>query len=327
MALLNTKIIGCGHYLPKKILTNDDFKNFVDTSDEWIFSRTGIKQRHIAQKEELTSDLAIRASQNALDAAKLKADKIDCIIIATTTPDETFPSTATKVQNFFKIKNIPSFDIQAVCSGFIYSLQIADSFIKAKNAKRILVVGAETLSKIVDWEDRRTCVLFGDGAGAVILEATSEKKGLLSTNIFSDGSWHDSLFADGGPSINQKVGKIRMKGQDIFKQAVNKLAESTNLSIKSCGLTVNDIDWFIPHQANQRIILSTAKKIGIDENKTISTVRYHANTSAASIPLAVDWGLKEKKIINGSLLALNAIGGGLSWGASIIKYGRPDIDL
>ncbi len=319
MALLNTKIIGCGHYLPKKILTNEDFKNFVDTSDEWIFSRTGIKQRHIAQKEELTSDLAIRASQNALDAAKLKADKIDCIIIATTTPDETFPSTATKVQNFFKIKNIPSFDIQAVCSGFIYSLQIADSFIKAKNAKRILVVGAETLSKIVDWEDRRTCVLFGDGAGAVILEATSEKKGLLSTNIFSDGSWHDSLFADGGPSINQKVGKIRMKGQDIFKQAVNKLAESTNLSIKSCGLTVNDIDWFIPHQANQRIILSTAKKIGIDENKTISTVRYHANTSAASIPLALSASLSSGLIKKESVIALCAIGGGLTWGSCILK--------
>ena len=319
MALLNTKIIGCGHYLPKKILTNEDFKNFVDTSDEWIFSRTGIKQRHIAQKEELTSDLAIRASQNALDAAKLKADKIDCIIIATTTPDETFPSTATKVQNFFKIKNIPSFDIQAVCSGFIYSLQIADSLIKAKNAKRILVVGAETLSKIVDWEDRRTCVLFGDGAGAVILEATSEKKGLLSTNIFSDGSWHDSLFADGGPSINQKVGKIRMKGQDIFKQAVNKLAESTNLSIKSCGLTVNDIDWFIPHQANQRIILSTAKKIGIDENKTISTVRYHANTSAASIPLALSASLSSGLIKKESVIALCAIGGGLTWGSCILK--------
>ncbi len=319
MALLNTKIIGCGHYLPKKILKNNDFKKFVDTSDEWIFSRTGIKQRHIAEKEELTSDLAIKASQNALDSAKLKADKIDCIIIATTTPDETFPSTATKVQNFFKIQNIPSFDIQAVCSGFIYSLQIADSFIKAKNAKRILVVGAETLSKIVDWEDRRTCVLFGDGAGAVILEATSENKGLLSTNIFSDGSWHDSLFADGGPSINQKVGKIRMKGQDIFKQAVNKLAESTKLSMKSCGLTINDIDWFIPHQANQRIILSTAKKIGIDENKTISTVRYHANTSAASIPLALSASLSSGLIKKESIIALCAIGGGLTWGSCILR--------
>ena len=319
MALLNTKIIGCGHYLPKKILKNNDFKKFVDTSDEWIFSRTGIKQRHIAEKEELTSDLAIKASQNALDSAKLKADKIDCIIIATTTPDETFPSTATKVQNFFKIQNIPSFDIQAVCSGFIYSLQIADSFIKAKNAKRILVVGAETLSKIVDWEDRRTCVLFGDGAGAVILEATNENKGLLSTNIFSDGSWHDSLFADGGPSINQKVGKIRMKGQDIFKQAVNKLAESTKLSMKSCGLTINDIDWFIPHQANQRIILSTAKKIGIDENKTISTVRYHANTSAASIPLALSASLSSGLIKKESIIALCAIGGGLTWGSCILR--------
>tara|TARA_Y100000589_G_scaffold315938_1_gene340020 strand:- start:1094 stop:2050 length:957 start_codon:yes stop_codon:yes gene_type:complete len=318
--MVNSKIIGCGHYLPQKVLKNDDFKKFIDTSDEWIFTRTGIKQRHIAAEKQYTSDLAIQATKLAIQSAKIDKNEIDCIIIATTTPDETFPSTATKVQNYFKIKNIPSFDIQAVCSGFIYSLQIADSLIKAGNARKILVVGAETLSKIVDWKDRRTCVLFGDGAGAVILESTREESGLLSTKLFSDGSWHDSLFADGGPSKNQKVGKIRMNGQDIFKQAVNKLAEATELSLKECKLSVKDIDWFIPHQANQRIIVSTAKKIGIDESKTVSTVRNHANTSAASIPLALSTSINSGIIKRGHKIAMCAIGGGLTWGSCILKF-------
>ena len=318
--MVNSKIIGCGHYLPKKILKNDDFKEFIDTSDEWIFTRTGIKQRHIASEKQYTSDLAIQAAKIAIKNANIDKNEIDCIIIATTTPDETFPSTATKVQNYFKMKNIPSFDIQAVCSGFIYSLQIADSLIKAGNARKILVVGAETLSKIVDWKDRRTCVLFGDGAGAVILESTTEKRGLLSTKLFSDGSWHDSLFADGGPSKNQKVGKIRMNGQDIFKQAVNKLAEATELSLQECKLSISDIDWFIPHQANQRIISSTAKKIGIDESKTVSTVRNHANTSAASIPLALSTSIHAGIIKRDDKIAMCAIGGGLTWGSCILKF-------
>ncbi|PPR42817.1 MAG: 3-oxoacyl-[acyl-carrier-protein] synthase 3 [Alphaproteobacteria bacterium MarineAlpha8_Bin1] len=318
--MVNSKIIGCGHYLPKKILKNDDFKEFIDTSDEWIFTRTGIKQRHIASEKQYTSDLAVQAAKIAIKNANIDKNEIDCIIIATTTPDETFPSTATKVQNYFKMKNIPSFDIQAVCSGFIYSLQIADSLIKAGNARKILVVGAETLSKIVDWKDRRTCVLFGDGAGAVILESTTEKRGLLSTKLFSDGSWHDSLFADGGPSKNQKVGKIRMNGQDIFKQAVNKLAEATELSLQECKLSISDIDWFIPHQANQRIISSTAKKIGIDESKTVSTVRNHANTSAASIPLALSTSIHAGIIKRDDKIAMCAIGGGLTWGSCILKF-------
>ena len=232
--MVNSKIIGCGHYLPQKILKNDDFKKFIDTSDEWIFTRTGIKQRHIASEKQYTSDLAVQAAKIAIQNANIDKNEIDCIIIATTTPDETFPSTATKVQNYFKIKNIPSFDIQAVCSGFIYSLQIADSLIKAGNARKILVVGAETLSKIVDWKDRRTCVLFGDGAGAIVLRAVRKKTGILSSNIYSDGSWEKSLHADGGPSLNQKVGKIRMKGQDIFKQAVTKLTDSTIKSLEDC---------------------------------------------------------------------------------------------
>ncbi|MAI75570.1 MAG: 3-oxoacyl-ACP synthase [Rickettsiales bacterium] len=317
--LLNSEIIGHGHYLPKKILTNKDFIKFVDTSDEWIYTRTGIKQRHIVEENEMTSDLALKASMMALDSSNLKSNDIDCVIVATTTPDETFPSTATKVQHSLKMKNIPAFDIQAVCSGFIYSLQIADSLIKCMKARKVLVIGSETLSKIVDWEDRRTCVLFGDGAGALILGATQRKKGVLSTKLYSDGSWHDSLFSDGGPSSNQKVGKIRMNGKDIFKQAVNKLSEATFASLKECNLGINDIDWFIPHQANQRIISSTAKKIGISEDKTISTVKKHANTSAASIPLALSSSIEDGIIKKNDILALCAIGGGLTWGSCILK--------
>ena len=314
-----TKISGFGHFLPKKILSNEDLKKLVDTSDEWIYSRTGIKQRHIAEDSELTSNLAINAALSVFKDSKIKPKDIDCIIVATTTPDNTFPSTATKVQNFFKLKDIPSFDIQAVCSGFIYGLQISDSFIKSEKFKNILLIGAETLSKIVDWDDRRTCVLFGDGAGSIILSADKKKNGILSTKIHSDGEWIDSLYADGGPSLNQKVGKIRMKGQDIFKQAVNKLSQATIDALKECNLSKKDIDWFVPHQANQRIILSTAKKLGIDENKTISTVINHANTSAASIPLAISSSIKSGKIKKNDILALCAIGGGLTWGSCILK--------
>lgn len=314
-----TKISGFGHFLPKKILSNEDLKKLVDTSDEWIYSRTGIKQRHIAEDSELTSNLAINSALSAFKDSKIKPKDIDCIIVATTTPDNTFPSTATKVQNFFKLKDIPSFDIQAVCSGFIYGLQISDSFIKSEKFKNILLIGAETLSKIVDWDDRRTCVLFGDGAGSIILSADKKKNGILSTKIHSDGEWIDSLYADGGPSLNQKVGKIRMKGQDIFKQAVNKLSQATIDALKECNLSKKDIDWFVPHQANQRIILSTAKKLGIDENKTISTVINHANTSAASIPLAISSSIKSGKIKKNDILALCAIGGGLTWGSCILK--------
>jgi 3-oxoacyl-[acyl-carrier-protein] synthase-3 len=314
-----TKISGFGHFLPKKILSNEDLKKLVDTSDEWIYSRTGIKQRHIAEDSELTSNLAINAALSAFKDSKIKPKDIDCIIVATTTPDNTFPSTATKVQNFFKLKDLPSFDIQAVCSGFIYGLQISDSFIKSEKFKNILLIGSETLSKIVDWDDRRTCVLFGDGAGSIILSADKKKNGILSTKIHSDGEWIDSLYADGGPSLNQKVGKIRMKGQDIFKQAVNKLSQATIDALKECNLSKKDIDWFVPHQANQRIILSTAKKLGIDENKTISTVINHANTSAASIPLAISSSIKSGKIKKNDILALCAIGGGLTWGSCILK--------
>ncbi len=317
--MIYSEIIGYGHYLPKKILKNNDLKKLVNTSDEWIYSRTGIKQRHIAKKSELTSDLAIKAAEDAFFQSKTNPSEIDCIIVATTTPDNTFPSTATKVQNHFNIKNIPSFDLQAVCSGFIYSLQVADSFIKSKKSKKILIIGAETLSKIVDWGDRRTCVLFGDGAGSLILSSTKKKTGVMSTKLYSDGSWHDSLFADGGPSLNQKVGKIRMNGQDIFKQAVNKLSQATSEALRECGIGITDVDWFVPHQANQRIINSTAKKLGIHPDNTISTVENHANTSAASIPLALSSSLKEGVIKKNDILALCAIGGGLTWGSCILK--------
>ena len=317
--MIYSEIVGYGDYLPKKILKNEDLKKIVDTSDEWIFTRTGIRQRHIAEKTELTSDLAIKSAENAFLSCNVKPKDIDCIVLATTTPDNTFPSTAIKVQNHFKINNIPAFDVQAVCSGFIYGIQVADSFIKSEKYKNVLVIGAETLSKIVDWKDRRTCVLFGDGAGAVILSASKEKLGILSSRIFSDGKFMESLFADGGPSLNQKVGKIRMNGQDIFKQAVTKLSSSTLEALENCNLKIEDIDWFIPHQANQRIILGTAKKLGIDIKKTISTVNFHANTSAASIPLAISYAFKSGKIKKNDIIALCAIGGGLTWGSCILK--------
>lgn len=317
--MIYSSILGVGHYLPKKILTNEDLSQFVETSDEWIFSRTGIKQRHIAESSELTSDLATKACKNAIENSRIDPGKIDYIICATTTPDQTFPATASKIQRSLNIGTIPSFDVQAVCSGFIYALQLGDALIKSNNAKNILIVGAETLSKIVDWKDRRTCVLFGDGAGAIVLTAETEKKGILSINLFSDGSWHDSLYGDGGPSLNQKVGKIRMKGQDIFKQAVNKLSESTLKSLNDCSKKIEDIDWLIPHQANYRIINGTAKKLSIPDSKVIATVNTHANTSAASIPLALSVSLNSNKIKQNDILALCAIGGGLTWGSCIIK--------
>ncbi len=317
--MISSKIIGVGHYLPKKIVTNFDLESIIETNDEWITTRTGIKQRHIAAKKELTSKLAIEASKSAIKSAGLSADKIDHVIVATTTPDETFPSTACKVQTALNLGNTPAFDVQAVCSGFIYSLQIADSLIKSKKGRNILVIGAETLSKIVDWQDRRTCVLFGDGAGAVVLSASDKGGGILSTNLFSDGSWHDSLYADGGPSLDQKVGKIRMKGQDIFKQAVNKLTESTKISIVESKKRIEEVDWLIPHQANLRIINGTARKLGIDSKKVITTVTKHANTSAASIPLALSTSIIEGKIKTKDLVALCAIGGGLTWGSCILE--------
>jgi len=318
--------IGCGSYLPKNIVTNDDLAKKMDTSDEWIKSRTGIFQRHIAADGEHTSDLASKAAQNALTQAGIDASSIDLIILATTTPDNTFPSSATRVQHLLNIKSSAAFDIQAVCSGFIYALATADSFIRTGQAKRVLVIGAETLSRILDWNDRRTCVLFGDGAGAVILEGqevedSTNNRGILSTHLYSDGSARDILFVDGGPgSINHKTGCIRMEGQEVFKHAIQKLTSCTKSALEANHLTVEDIDWVIPHQANQRILDGVIKKLRAPKSKLISTVNHHANTSAASIPLAIADAVADKKIQRGDLLALQAIGGGLTWGSALIRW-------
>ena len=316
---MNSKIIGTGGYLPAKVLTNKDLETIVDTTDDWIIERTGIQQRHISEPGETTSSMATKASIDAIKSANINNDDIDLIIVATTTPDMVFPSTACILQNNLKIK-APAFDVQAACTGFIYAMSIADNYIRTGTSKNVLIVGAEKYSNLLDWSDRSTCVLFGDGAGAVIVSASEESRGILATKIYSDGSWHDSLYSDGGPSFNQKVGKIRMNGQDIFKQAVNKLSEATSKALDECNLSIKDIDWFIPHQANQRIISSTAKKLGISEEKTISTVKFHANTSAASIPLALSSAIKNGKIKDNHLIAMCAIGGGLTWGSCILKF-------
>jgi 3-oxoacyl-[acyl-carrier-protein] synthase-3 len=313
-------IIGCGSYLPEKILTNHDLEKMVDTNDAWIMERTGIKKRHIAAEGENTSDLAAHAAKNALAHAGIEAEDIDLIIVATTTPDNTFPATATKVQDMLGTKGA-AFDMQAVCAGFIYALSTADSFIRAGNAKRVLVIGADTLSRLVDWTDRGTCILFGDGAGAVILEAQEDTdSGILTTNIHSGGNTRDILYVDGGPGSTDTCGKIKMAGKDVFKHATMKLSACTKEAIEACGLTLNDITWAVPHQANIRIIEAMSKRLKIPSERVITTVSEHANTSAASIPLALDSAVQAGKIKKGDVLALQAIGGGLSWGAAIIKW-------
>ena len=314
-------VISSGSYLPEKTLSNDEISKIVDTNDEWIVERTGIKIRHIAADGELTSDLAAKAALNALEKANLTGDDIDLIILATTTPDNTFPSTATRVQNLIGMKYGAAFDIQAVCTGFIYALATADSFIKSGQYKRILVIGAETLSRILDWTDRGTCILFGDGAGAVILEAQENTdRGILSCHLHSDGTKRDLLYVDGGVSLTQSAGTIKMQGQEVFKHAVTKLAKCTVEALDYNSLEESDIDWLIPHQANIRILEATAKKLGAPKGKLIATVGKHANTSASSIPLAIDDAVTEGKIKKGDLLALQGIGGGLTWGASLVRW-------
>ena len=301
-------------------MDNDEISKIVDTSDEWIIERTGIKQRHIAADGENTSDLAAKAAKNALENANLQADDIDLIIVATTTPDNTFPSTATKVQADLGISGGAAFDIQAVCTGFVYALSIADNFIKAGQHKTVMVIGADTLTRLVDWEDRGTCVLFGDGAGALILKAEEGDRGILSHNIHSDGTTRELLYVDGGPSATGTVGKLRMLGKEVFKHAVTKLAKCTEESLKQAGVAKEDVTWVIPHQANLRILEGTIKKLKVPEEKLISTVDIHANTSAASIPLAIDVATKDGRIKQGDIVSLQAIGGGLTWGACLIKW-------
>lgn len=329
---LCSRIIGCGSYLPDRILTNHELSTMVDTSDEWIYSRTGIRQRHIAAEGELTSDLAFSAASKALEQADIPTRDLDLIILATTTPDNTFPSTATKVQAMLGLRGGAAFDIQAVCSGFIYGLSIADNFIKARQARTILLIGAETFSRILDWKERSTCVLFGDGAGAVVLRAfepdTPESsgtdgnpfRGILSTHLHSDGSLGNLLYVDGGPSSTQTVGHVRMLGREVFRHAVVNLAAVVDEALEANGLTRTDIDWVVPHQANKRILDSTARKLGLPEERIVITVDRHANTSAASIPLALDEAVRDRRIQPGHLILMEAMGGGLTWGSALVRW-------
>jgi 3-oxoacyl-[acyl-carrier-protein] synthase-3 len=318
-------LIGTGSALPRRIVTNAELAERVDTSDEWIIERTGIRQRHIAEPDETTASLAIAAARAALADAGIDASTIGLIVLATATPDNTFPATATKVQAALGCNGGIAFDVGAVCSGFLYALATADSLLRTGMAKRALVIGAETFSRILDWEDRTTCVLFGDGAGAVVLEAPSgaaqgpDAAGILGTLLHADGAHHDLLYVDGGPSSTQTVGHVRMRGPEVFRHAVVNLADVLKEVLEDTGVSVEDIDWVVPHQANARILDATARKLGISPDKVIVTVDRHANTSAASVPLALDTARKDGRIKRGDLVMLEAMGGGFTWGASLIR--------
>ena len=316
---------GVGAYLPEKIITNDDLAQWVDTSDEWIKQRTGIAQRHMVADGELTSDLAINAANEALKHAGVTASDIDLIVVATTTPDDTFPSTATKVQHKLGANNAFAFDVQAVCAGFVYALSVAESMMIAQKAKKALVIGAESFTKLLDWNDRGTCVLFGDGAGAVVLEAEEapDDYGILASSLHSDGAYRDILYVDGGPSVNGEVGHVRMEGQDVFRHAVDKLASVMQEVLDQAGISADEVDWLVPHQANIRIINGMQRKFGLSSERVVRTVDKHANTSAASIPLALSQAVHDGRIQPGDLLALEAIGGGLAWGGALVRFGRP----
>lgn len=319
-------VAGSGAYLPERVVSNAELAERIDTSDEWIQERSGIQQRHIVADGEMTSDLATRAAQRALAAAGMEPDDIGIIVVATSTPDETFPATATVVQSKLGCANgSMGFDVQAVCSGFVFALATADNFIKAGQVDTALVIGAETFSKILDWEDRSTCVLFGDGAGALVLKAgegegSSADRGVLSTHLHSDGRLHDLLYVDGGPSSTGQVGHLRMEGREVFKHAVTKMSEVTIEALEATGLDADEIDWFVPHQANRRIIDGTARKLGITGERVVVTIDQHANTSAASIPLALSVAVEDQRIQEGNLVLLEAMGGGLTWGSGIVRW-------
>ena len=317
-------IEGVGSYLPQRIVSNAELATLVDTSDEWIVERSGIKQRHMAADGEKTSDLAIAAVKKALENAGRDGKDIDLFVLATATPDQTFPASAARVQAALGRPGVPSFDVQAVCSGFVYALAVADNFIKAGQAKSAVVVGAEVFSRILDWNDRTTCVLFGDGAGAVVLveaegEGTPADRGVLSTHLHSDGRYHDMLYVDGGPSSTQTTGHVRMKGKEVFRHAVVNLADAVHEALAANHITINQIDWLVPHQANKRILDSTARKLGLEASKVIVTVDQHANTSAASIPLALAAGVEDGRIKKGDLVILEAMGGGFTWGSALVR--------
>lgn len=320
MSEIRAAIKGTGSALPRNKVSNAQLSERIDTSDEWITERTGIKFRHIAQDDETTSTLAADAAKEALLSGGMEASDIDLIIVATATPDQTFPATATIVQNIIGANGCAAFDVGAVCSGFLYAFSVAESMIRAGSAKNALVIGAETFSRILDWEDRTTCVLFGDGAGAVLLCADDSGKGALATKLHADGAHNQLLYVDGGPSTTGTVGKLRMKGREVFRHAVVNLTNVLLETIESAGIEASDIDWVVPHQANARIIDSTAKKLKISPSKVIKTVDQHANTSAASVPLALDFAIRDGRIKQGDILVLEAMGGGFTWGASVVQY-------
>ena len=318
-------VAGCGAYLPSRILSNADLARKLETSDEWIVQRTGIRERRIAAEGEVTSALAIRSAEAALKSARMGGNDIDLIVVATSTPDETFPATATRVQAALGMTRGAAFDVQAVCSGFVFALAVADNFIKVGQARSALVIGAETFSRILDWTDRTTCVLFGDGAGAVVLVAgegagSKEDRGVLSTHIFSDGRYHDMLYVDGGPSATMSTGHLRMEGREVFRHAVVKLAEAVDAAIAANGITAAEIDWLVPHQANRRIIDGMGHRLGLPPEKVILTIDRHANTSAASIPLALAEAAGDGRIRPGHLVLLEAMGGGFTWGSALLRW-------
>lgn len=320
-----TRIIGTGSYLPANRVTNADLARKVDTSDEWITQRTGIHARHIAGEGETTSQLATEAARRALDAAGIAASEIDLIVLATATPDYTFPATATQVQANLGITHGAAFDVAAVCSGFVFALTTAEKFVTSGSAQRALVIGAETFSRILDWEDRTTCVLFGDGAGAVVIEGyeaagTLADQGILTTHLRSDGRHRDKLYVDGGPSTNQLVGHLRMEGREVFKHAVGMITDVIVDAFAATGFSAETIDWFVPHQANARIITASAEKLGIPLDKVVMTVQDHGNTSAASIPLALDTAVRDRRIRKGHVVLIEAMGGGFTWGSALFRF-------
>ncbi len=322
--MIRTIIVGSGSYLPAKVLTNEELAGMVETSDEWIVQRTGIKERRIAAEGELTSDLATIAAERALADAGYTADDIDLIILATATPDHTFPATAVSVQQRLGMNHGAAFDLQAVCSGFVFALVTADCYVRTGQARRVLVIGAETFSRILDWSDRTTCVLFGDGAGAVVVEASEQPgeisdRGILTSHLRSDGRHKEKLYVDGGPSATRTVGHLRMEGREVFKHAVSMIADVIEAAFAATQTGPDDIDWFVPHQANKRIIDASARKLGIPQGKVVITVERHGNTSAASIPLALDEARRENTIRQGQLVLLEAMGGGFTWGSVLVR--------
>ncbi|WP_426692840.1 beta-ketoacyl-ACP synthase III [Sphingomonas sediminicola] len=317
---LRSVVIGTGSALPKRRVDNEELARQVDTSDQWIVERTGIRSRYIAGEGETTASLATDAARAALENAGIESAEVDLIVLATATPDQTFPSSATKVQAALGINDCVAFDVHAVCTGFLYAVSVADAMIRGGTGRTALVIGAETFSRILDWEDRTTCVLFGDGAGALVLRAEEGERGILATKLHADGRHNDLLFVDGGPSTTGTVGKLRMKGREVFRHAVVNLADVLNEVLTATDLKAEDVDWVVPHQANARILDATAKKLGLPSEKVVVTVDRHANTSAASVPLALDTAVKDGRIKRGDIVVLEAMGGGFTWGAAVLRY-------